>query len=481
MKINSIADDADSSLLLSFEENSSTATSTSSTRFWILLQFVIFSCVQSAAWAIPGAITESLEAPNIYNVSAFTTELWLFYGCLYFVIFMVPFSYWLDMPGGLRGSMVGSIALTFLGCVIRCFALDSGTLSIVLLHFSYTFNGIAGVISMGAVGKISEDWFDRTERGTATAIGSEANPFGAAIIFLVGPALVSTIDMNHVQMLNYLLVAISGANFLCVAIYYPSHPLVAPSASANLARSEESRFSLTVLWTALRKLASSRDFLVLIFSYGFGAGFQSSWASTLQTNLGNFLVNDTPESIQWKAGVISCASTVSGNIAGVILGAYIDQFRGHKIILVACNALGALCFGLFALISTGAFLTGDAAYNALFWSGLLGGLFSQAAIPLYFELSLEASFGLPSGTVIIVLTTFNNIAGGIFLMVPVSVTGTAWMNWAMSGVLALISMVILIFYRDEAKRAKYDAKAAEQMGKTLTAAEVLLLQEKAST
>lgn len=446
-------------------------------RWWILFHFVIFTATQSAAWAIPGAITESLEDPQIYGVSAFTTEIWLFYGCLTFVIGFIPFSYWLDAAGGLRGSMLFSMLLVLLGCVLRCVARDASPFSLILLHVSYLLNGFAGISAMGSVGKLSQDWFERTERGIATAIGSEANPFGAAVIFLVGPAIVSVIDMAHVQTLNWLLLGVSIFNTLCVAIYFPSHPPRPPSASATVARDDESSFSLRVLSTALRKLATSRDFLLLLFSYGLGSGFLSSWSSTMQTNLAPFLSTYSPTDIQWKAGIISFSSTVAGNVAGIILGSYIDNFRGHKGILVLCNALGAVFFAIFAAVSSGNFLQGEAAYNALFWSGLLGGLFSTAAVPLYFELSMEAAFGLPSGTVIIVLTTFNNIAGGVFLLVPVAQTGTAWMNWSVSAVLAAISIAILLFYRDDARRARFDAAAAAKAGEKLTAAEVKLLNE----
>ena len=39
----------------------------------------------------------------------------------------------------------------------------------------------------------------RFSRGTATAWASEANPFGAAIAFIVAPAMTPVLDMAHVQ------------------------------------------------------------------------------------------------------------------------------------------------------------------------------------------------------------------------------------------------------------------------------------------
>lgn len=472
-------DESNDSALLSVSVNGAApvcAGKPSLVRYWILGQFMCFTMIQSFAWAIPGAITEALMDPGVYSVSQFTTELWLLWGGVFFVLGAIPFSYWLDLPGGLRQSTVFSVALIVTGCVIRVIVRDTSALSIALLHVSYVLNGIAGVVSMGAVGKISEDWFPPSERGSATAWGSEANPFGAAIVFLVGPAMVSTIDMAHVQSLNYVCLALSVVNFLCILAYYPSHPHSAPSASASVARTAESQFSLQVLWRSLVTLSRSKECVLLFVAYGLTQGFSSGWTSTLQPNLAPFLVNDSASDIQWRAGLISFASCTTGNVGGVILGSYIDRFRGHRAILIAFNALAAAFIFVFAVVVSGyTSLSDSAAYYVLFWCGTIGGFFSMAAIPLYFELCLEAAFplGLPSGTVIVILTTMMNAASIVFYLIPVG----GWINWALAGVLAFVSIMLLCFFDDKAKRARFDATAAAEAGETLTSAERALLAE----
>jgi len=439
-------------------------------RYWILGQFMAFTALQSFAWAIPGAITEALMDPSVYGVSQFTTELWLLWGSVFFVLGAIPFSFWLDKPGGLRQTVVFSVALIVAGCVLRCAARDASALSVALLHASYVLNGLAGVVSMGAIGKISEDWFPRTERGSATAWGSEANPFGAAIVFLVGPAMVSTIDMAHVQRLNLLLLGLAAANLLCVAAYYPAHPPRAPSASASLARDAEARFSLAALRDALRALARSRECALLFLAYGLTQGFSSSWTSTLQPNLAPFLVGASAADIQWRAGLISFASCTVGNVAGLFVGSFVDRFRGHRAILVGFNAAAAASFGVFAAVVQGwapAALSPAACYQVLFWSGAVGGLFCFAVIPLYFELSLEAAFPLPTGTVVIVLTSAMNLASAVFYVIPVG----AWMNWALAGALAATALAFAFLFDDTAKRARFDALAAAARGDELTAAD----------
>ena len=472
MSVNEASDSAIDALLSVDESASVPSGKPSRVRYWILGQFMCFTMIQSFAWAIPGAITEALMDPGVYNVSQFTTELWLLWGGVFFVLGAIPFSYWLDLPGGLRGSTVFSIALVVVGCVIRVIVRDSSALSVALLHISYVLNGIAGVVSMGAVGKISEDWFPPHERGSATAWGSEANPFGAAIVFLVGPAMVSTIDMAHVQNLNYFVLALSIINFLCVLVFYPSHPNSAPSASASVARTAESQFTLKVLWGSLVTLSKSKECVLLFAAYGLTQGFSSGWTSTLQPNLAPFLVNDSASDIQWRAGLISFASCTTGNVGGVILGSYIDRFRGHRTILIGFNAIAALFFFGFAVVVAGYTpLSNSAAYNALFWSGTIGGFFSMAAIPLYFELCLEAAFPLPTGTVIIILTTMMNASSIVFYLIPIG----SWVNFALAGVLAFVSIILAFFFDDKAKRARFDATAAAEAGAELTSAERALI------
>ena len=473
--------DASDSLLLQAPDDDADAAvgKPSRVRFYVLAQYCLFTIVQSIGWALPGALTEAFEDPAIYDVSPEVIVIWLGWGLLVFCLTAIPFAYWLDLPGGLRQSMLFSIGLVLAGCVIRSAVRDASPLSILALHLSYVLNAAAGPVSMGAVGKISEDFFPPRERASATAWASEANPFGAAIAYLFCPAMVMVIDMAHVQSVNTLLLVVTAFNFISCAIYLPSHPPAAPSASAGSQRAAEARFSLRVLRDALGSLGRSRAFVLLCGAYGLSAGFSSCWASTLQTNLTPFLAGSSAADVQWKAGIISFASTTAGNLGGVVLGSYIDRFRGHKALLVGLNGLGAAFFAVFALVASGAVrVPGGAGYSALFASALLGGLFTNAAIPIYFELAMEAAFPLPSGTVITVLTFMMNFAGLAFYAVPTNNSSGSWMTWALVGVLAAISVALFFLFEDKAARTVFDARAAAARGDlaSLTSAERALLE-----
>jgi hypothetical protein len=70
-----------------------------------------------------------------------------------------------------------------------------------------------------------------------------------------------------------------------------------------------------------------------------------------------------------------------------------------------------------------------------------------------------------------VLTTMMNLASVVFYTIPVG----AWMNWALSGVLAATALAFAFLFDDGAKRARFDALAAEARGAQLTAADKLAL------
>jgi hypothetical protein len=203
-------------------------------------------------------------------------------------------------------------------------------------------------------------------------------------------------------------------------------------------------------------------------------GFGGLDAPALQPNLAPFLAGSSAADIQWRAGLISFASCTVGNVAGLFVGSFVDRFRGHRAILVGFNAAAAACFGIFAAVVQGwapAALSPAACYQVLFWSGTAGGLFCFAAIPIYFELSLEAAFPLPAGTVVIVLTSMMNLTSAIFYAIPVG----AWMNWALSGALALTALAFAFLFDDTAKRARFDALAAAARGGELSAADRAVL------
>jgi MFS family permease len=167
-------------------------------RWWTLAVFSLFTFLQGWFWAIPGTISPVYMEVN--GVSNTAIQLLVNWGPITFIPLSVPMGIWIDV--NLRLSTITSIALVAAGALLRCFALDDSLLSLVLLHISYILNGCAGPVAMGAVSLLAERFFPLTERSTATAIAAEANSFGLAAAFLVGPNMITS-SSNKTQLLQF--------------------------------------------------------------------------------------------------------------------------------------------------------------------------------------------------------------------------------------------------------------------------------------
>ena len=186
---------------------------------------------------------------QLRSVSAPSATLWYRYFltrvCLpswITVPFSIPIGIWIDKD--LRLSTITSIVLVATGAVLRCFALDNTITSTVLLHASYICNGIAGPVAMAGVSLIAQRWFPVAERSTATAVMAEANSFGLAAAFLVGPNMISSSgDVKDLLNFYILCAVLISANLvryglaLCVTQTFAAHrhcTYVSPDRSGGL-------------------------------------------------------------------------------------------------------------------------------------------------------------------------------------------------------------------------------------------------------
>jgi FLVCR family MFS transporter len=215
--------------------------------------------------------------------------------------------------------------------------------------------------------------------------------------------------------------------------------------------------TLGALWQALRALLVSRDFWVLSMAYGLTTGMYGSWATVLSLNLPGC----DPQWIGW----LSFSSTIAGNVGGLVLGRFADRFRHMKRLLVGLMAVSGLCFTGFAVFASPGLVNSVVCHAdgspgsgmwPLFVLGVLGGLFLNSAIPLFYELSLEVTYPIPEATVCIQLTNWNNIGCLIFLGIPVSQYGSAWMNWLFGGTIVVFTGLLVAFFREKTKRYDVD-------------------------
>lgn len=394
--------DADSAALLSSdaaEDGVFVEQPPSPWRWWILATYSLLAGLQGATWGVPGVIEPSLQA--VYGMSDDTVQLLLNYGPIWYLPFALPVMWHMDRHG-IRGTVLSGIVLVVAANVMRCFANDSSLASIVIVHLSFTLNGIAGPVAMAVPSKLAEDWFQRDERTTATAIAALSNQSGNVFLYLLVPLLVPDTSAAAQLHLNLFLAALSVLNAVMFVVYFPSHPPRAPTASARVSRSGEERVSLASLWAALGAMARNPAFSLLTAVYSLIVGFSNCVGGLLTRNL-QVGLNLSPDRAQVIAGWVGSAGNAGSIVMGVTLAALTDRLRARsrgalKAVLVgACTVCGvsylvyaATLGGLLPAVNWG---TGGIALAAS--SFTLANVALGALIPLIFDCCAEQCWPLP--------------------------------------------------------------------------------------
>ena len=464
------------------------------TRWWILFQYSLFACLQGWCWAIPGNISDTYL--DLYTqLSSADIEWFLNYGAILFLVVCFQVGYAMDRPGGVKYQLWIGTSLVTGGAVLRCFARDTSITSTILLHISYIFTALAGPVSMSAVSKVAEEWFPVSQRATATAIANVSNGFGSAMSAIVGPQMMAA-DVSswaRLQNYNYVMLALTVFNLVCVFVYFPIHPPTPPSITAGLSRKVENHLQWRELWPILKKLMTNRSIMMLAAVYGIGGGMQAGWGGLLVLNLQNINLDQT------TANWLSFASSFAGNVLGVALGLYADKFRNLSVAIKVANVVTAVSTLYFVLAVQSLLPEAWMKPAALLPQLYVSLIFSNAAImsyPLFFELAIEATFPCPPATVVTFLTAAYNFGAmvgqhcsdcvgwlssfefgcgaffhhaticlypppdvlQIILSVPIA-NGTIF-NWVYCGTVVALAVMLVAFFKESSKRFEIDAGPA---------------------
>eukprot|EP01084_Bolivina_argentea_P201115 343824_1 len=400
------------------------------TRWYILIAFSLLSASQSNTWftfsSVPDQIEDyyHLKKPSESGQVNAVIDLLLNWGPICFIP-TTPFSaYLLSLPmTGFRYTVKLSAILVFFGTFIRCIPtiLDqipfinynissSFWQCLVFLHFGQILNAIAGPLVMAPPSKLSVIWFKQTERATATAISALSNTFGYCFAFLIGPLIVTHKD--DIPYLLYLDLILSFMPFICIMLYFPSHPEKLPSIAAKYAlkgmnvtaenmkssdnkskNAEKSMLGIQVESESISKIAYKnmdgidesnggidigqenkneisfmehfksflyevhglfryKSALIVVIVGGLEYGIFASWASVLQDMIGDSTSIDLNETeIGFIGFNISGMSVIGGFIIGPIADKYFNKNLKKLIFILFFFAILILCILFFVLPS----------------------------------------------------------------------------------------------------------------------------------
>jgi hypothetical protein len=279
------------------------------------------------------------------------------------------------------------------------------------------------------------------------------------VLYLLVPTYCPDPTAADMLKMNVLLAAISAANVLLAAAYFPAHPPHCPSASASVGKAREAGISVASLWASWAAMSRNRAFVVICAVYAVIVGVSNCTSSLLTANLAAVGAD------QATAGWVGFAANLGALVVGVLLGVVTDRLKSRrgalKYALVATVASSGLGYAAYWLLLSGlgpaaagggqGLLLTALAYCAA--TALLG-----AAIPVMFDLAAELTFPQPEGAMLMYLTGAMNFVGILVLAAPAS-SFFLWANPATACVGIAGAALLAIFTPNSAPRFEFDEDA----------------------
>ena len=453
-------DAASEALLLAEVASAASAVAPSPMRWLVLLTFSIVSAQQQISWVIPGAVVPNFQA--IYGFSLDTIQLLENYGTIFFIVFAVPSMWALDRLG-CRAPVLACVALMLACNALRFAARDGSLVSVVCVHLSMVLDAIVGPVVMAAPSKLAEDWFPARERTLATAIAALSNQSGSIVVYALVPLLCPDASELSMFRLNAAMLGLSALNVLLAALYFPSHPPSAPSASAAVSKENEARVTLLSLLAAWRTLARDAPYVCVMLAYALTLGIANPQGALLEPSLANLGASEG------LAGWVNAAAQLASLLLGVAVSAGVDALKRrarwlHKAALVGTVAASGLLYLAYA--ATYALPPALAEYALpLAAATYVGGNgFIGAAIPLLFDSAAEHAFGKgPEAAMLMGLVLPLNIVTLGVLFAP-SASFQSWVNYACAAVALVSAAALHAFVPSTLERLDFDLRAEEEKG-----------------
>ncbi|XP_072048091.1 solute carrier family 49 member 4 homolog [Amphiura filiformis] len=313
-------------------------------------------------------------------------------------------------------------------------------------HIGQIFIGLGGPICQGGSPALSATWFPANQRTTSTAIATVAGILGSSASFLIGPMIVSDVkSINNTDLFPshnisngsiYLTQDECGmALFFCVLImcYFPAKPPSPPSISASAQRED-------FIFGAF-KLIRHREFWLLGLAYALALGIGQAWMTQIA-----IIFENTMDVQQDTTGMIAFFASMMGIVGAIFFGGCIDILGGKmKTVLLLIQTAGLALFIWYILLATG-FINFHLAM--LYVCIICLFFFMNGAIPVYYEITVEASYPIAEGIITLTITWLMNVFGLVFLCVfMVPDIGASWMNYVMLGAV-FSSLPLLILHRE---------------------------------
>ncbi|XP_072394876.1 uncharacterized MFS-type transporter C09D4.1-like isoform X2 [Diabrotica undecimpunctata] len=351
------------------------------TRRWLIMfLFIYYACINAIQWIEYSSITHIVV--KYYNVSTLAVD-WTstIYMSLYPVL-VIPASYIIDKKGLRTAGIIGCIG-TLIGTSIKVFSIRNDLFSIVLLGQSIVAASQLVIICLPP--KLAAIWFKASEVSTACSLGVFGTQVGCAIGYILPPLIVKDGDVEQIgsqlKILCWLLAGSMVPVTIVVLVYFPKEPPLPPSNAQALLRLNKQEFDTSVFFKSIKKLFLNRGFVIHMVAYSINIAVFSAVGTLLNQFILQFFEGDYE-----NAGWMGFVMVISGTVGSIIFGILLDKTHKYKeitLFIYFCSAV-SVGFLMFTLKYRQKLMT--------YFSCALVGLFTNAYMPVGFELAIELTF-----------------------------------------------------------------------------------------
>ncbi|KAF1770777.1 hypothetical protein GCK72_002600 [Caenorhabditis remanei] len=411
-------------------------------RWLILVIFMFLSGSNGAQWIQYSIIANIVS--EYYNVSFQAVDWTSMIYMLTYIFFFIPAAWLLD-KWGLRLSVLLGALGNCVGAWIKLMSTHPDSFWVTFV--GQTIVGASQMFTLGIPPRLAAVWFGPDEVSRACALGVFGNQLGIAVGFVLPPMIVSNGTVEHITYdLTNLFLGSAVLNTVILALvvcFFTARPSVPPSL-AQVNALEEKTFDNN-FWGTLRKLMTSRDFVILFVTYGINTGVFYAISTLLSQMVLSVYPNETV-----AVGQVGLVIVVAGMAGSVVGGFILDKFKRFK--------LTTIMIYLFSFIGMFSFtLTIDLdSMVIVFINAALLGFFMTGYLPIGFEFAAEITYPAAEGTTSGLLNASAQIFGIAltWLMgIVMHKFGTLTSNIIMSSCL-IVGTVLTCFIREDLKRQK---------------------------
>ncbi len=353
-------------------------------RWIVLLLFMLVNITVQIMWITFAAVTIPAQA-----YFGGVDELYIFLLSAIFMIIYIPDTFlasWLiDKYDFKIGCGIGAVLTAIFG-FLRFFA---GPDYFLMLIFTIGL-AIGQPFIMNSITKLSGNWFPKSERTTATGLGTLSMFVGILLGVLLTPFIIVGNDLSPMLLIYGILSLVIGALFV---IFAKSRPLTPPTS--------EPISEKVLMGEGLKKLFTNKSFLILVFLYFIGLGIFNMITTYIQAILIPSVYGDT------FAGIVGGIMLFGGILGAIILSALSDKFQKKVVLMIISLAIAAISLFVFTFVTDEISLMLTA---FLFGFGLLG------AAPIALEYAVDITKPVPEASSNGILMMVGQIGGIIFIL-----------------------------------------------------------------